>query len=256
MSKQKLYGNNSEPRCETCALGKRSADGSTVLCRRVGAVPLYHHCRHFVYDPLRRTPHRDRPLEVPDAAAFSLDELIPSDAAPSVQDSESAAILDRLQAYLRSSEQPDAATILALLNEEPAADAAPEPTPEEQQVLDDIDKTLAADADRTFDENDDIFGDLERLNMDMLSSTRAAFQTPDFELSLPGSDHDDEDIDDDLSLDATATLTIDDEDDDDAPLLADDLILLSATSLADDPSTDEELVLNPDGSITTKKADA
>lgn len=265
MTKQKLYGNNSEPCCETCALGKRSSDGKTVLCRRAGAVPLYHHCRHFVYDPLRRTPHRDQPLEAPDPSAFSLDELdeltAPAADEPAVQDADSAAIVARLRDYLKTSDNPDVATILSLLNEGPAkeAEAPREPTAEEQKLLDEIESTIAAPSERTstFDDSDDIFEDLQQMDLDRQSFKRAAFRLPDFE--LPDDGEDEEPLDDprfaDLasSLDATATLSPDENDDEDTPLSSEDLILLNTNALADDPDNDEELVLNPDGTISVKK---
>ncbi len=56
--RRKLYGNNIEPACEVCACGRRASDGNAVLCSRKGVMPLYHHCRHFDYDPLRRIPSR------------------------------------------------------------------------------------------------------------------------------------------------------------------------------------------------------
>lgn len=54
--RQKLYGNHIEPACAHCRGGKRTADGRAVLCPRKGVVPLYHRCRHYEYDPLRRIP--------------------------------------------------------------------------------------------------------------------------------------------------------------------------------------------------------
>lgn len=54
--RRKLYGNAIEPICELCEVGTRSADGSVILCPRQGVVPLYHHCRRFVYTPLKRVP--------------------------------------------------------------------------------------------------------------------------------------------------------------------------------------------------------
>ena len=54
--RRKLYGNNISPSCEYCACARRAADGRVMLCARKGIVPLYHHCRRFRYDPLKRTP--------------------------------------------------------------------------------------------------------------------------------------------------------------------------------------------------------
>ena len=56
--RQKLYGNNIQPACELCANGRRSLDGKAVLCTKKGVMPLYHHCRRFAYDPLKRVPPR------------------------------------------------------------------------------------------------------------------------------------------------------------------------------------------------------
>jgi len=54
--RKKLYGNHIEATCEYCQSGRRSSDGKAVLCPKKGVVPLYHHCRKFVYDPLKRIP--------------------------------------------------------------------------------------------------------------------------------------------------------------------------------------------------------
>lgn len=71
--RRKLYGNSINPSCEYCARAKRSADGRVMLCGRQGIVPLYHHCRRFQYDPLKRVPFRQPALESFDADAFKLD---------------------------------------------------------------------------------------------------------------------------------------------------------------------------------------
>ena len=47
--RKKLYGNTVQPSCEHCAHGRKSFDG---------VMPLYHHCRKFRYDPLKRIPLR------------------------------------------------------------------------------------------------------------------------------------------------------------------------------------------------------
>jgi len=56
--RRKLYGNNIDPSCEFCVHGRRSSDGKAILCPKKGVMPLYHHCRKFVYDPLKRMPKR------------------------------------------------------------------------------------------------------------------------------------------------------------------------------------------------------
>ena len=61
--RRKLYGNNIQPACEYCARARRAADGRVMLCTRKGVVPLYHRCRKFLYDPLKRVPYRQPALE-------------------------------------------------------------------------------------------------------------------------------------------------------------------------------------------------
>ena len=71
--RRKLYGNSINPCCEYCARAKRSADGRVMLCEKRGIVPLYHHCRRFQYDPLKRVPFRQPALEKFEAADFRLE---------------------------------------------------------------------------------------------------------------------------------------------------------------------------------------
>lgn len=60
---RKLYGNHIEPACQWCEHGTLSADGRSVHCPRKGVVPLGHHCRKFVYSPLKRVPSvPERPI--------------------------------------------------------------------------------------------------------------------------------------------------------------------------------------------------
>lgn len=60
--RRKLYGNNIQPCCEYCAHARRAADGRVMLCQHRGIVPMYHKCRKFRYDPLKRIPFRQPPL--------------------------------------------------------------------------------------------------------------------------------------------------------------------------------------------------
>lgn len=60
----KLFGNNIEPACTYCALGKPAADNIMVLCRKYGPVAPYFKCKRFKYDPLKRVPKR--PPRLPD----------------------------------------------------------------------------------------------------------------------------------------------------------------------------------------------
>lgn len=120
MAKKKLFGNVKEPRCETCALGKLSANGESVLCVQGGAVPLDHSCRRYQYDPLRRVPKRRPQLGDFSAADFALDDVqatppvaLPvEEATPSPEQS----TFEHLFAYLDEHETPDADTIRAILN--------------------------------------------------------------------------------------------------------------------------------------------
>ena len=61
--RRKLYGNNIQPCCEYCTYARRATDGRVMLCPRRGIVPLYHKCRKFKYDPLKRIPFRQPPLQ-------------------------------------------------------------------------------------------------------------------------------------------------------------------------------------------------
>ncbi len=151
MAKQKLFGNRNEPACETCALGKRGSDGQSVLCRRVGAVPLHHHCRHYQYDPLRRIPKRDPVLPSYDATDFWLDNLedVIEPVAKSPVDNETVL---RLREYLIHSNEPDVETILALLDC-PATETE-ETTDKTVEEPDEI--TAEETADETTEEPDEI----------------------------------------------------------------------------------------------------
>ncbi len=70
--RRKLYGNQIQPACALCAYGKRSSDGKAVLCTKKGVMPLYHHCRHFSYDPIKRIPFRQPPLAHYEQEDFAL----------------------------------------------------------------------------------------------------------------------------------------------------------------------------------------
>ncbi len=70
---RKLYGNSIDPTCEICLHGKRSADGKAVLCIHKGVMPLYHFCRKFIYDPLKREPRLAKKLPTYSPEDFSLD---------------------------------------------------------------------------------------------------------------------------------------------------------------------------------------
>ena len=71
--RRKLYGNNIQPTCEHCLFGRKSSDGKAVLCTKKGVMPLYHHCRKFEYDPLKRVPFRQPSPEKVRPDDFSLE---------------------------------------------------------------------------------------------------------------------------------------------------------------------------------------
>ncbi len=261
MAKKRLFGNKPEPCCETCTYGKLSVDSSVVLCRRGGVMPLHHSCRHFHYDPLKRTPRRQKPLDAFDAAAFSLSGLSEDEpVVNAVSVPEDNEMLSRLHAYLNDTSSPNAQDILDILAVEPTPDEEPVPAPTVTNT-----KAVTPNAPRATpetipspiipDNTPDIFEDLKRLQIDAAaSSTKAAFRS--FSLELGENIDDDEEIPEDLgAFNADIVSLSDDDDDEDAePLDADDLIF---TSLGD-PDEDEDietLEINDDGTVTatTKK---
>lgn len=67
---RKLYGGKDiEPKCEYCANGDKSEDGTLVFCEKKGILPPDYKCRRFKYDPLMRVPK----------VAPRLDEFSPED---------------------------------------------------------------------------------------------------------------------------------------------------------------------------------
>ena len=136
MAKKKLFGNVKEPRCETCALGKLSANGESVLCVQGGAVPLDHHCRRYQYDPLRRVPKRRPQLGEFSAADFALDDVqAPPVAQLPAQETVPAperSTFEHLFAYLDEHETPDADTIRAILNKTYVPEEEAQPAPQEE----------------------------------------------------------------------------------------------------------------------------
>lgn len=66
-----LFGKNIAPACEYCAKNRTAQGGLTLHCTvSDDAVPPYHHCDAFVYDPLRRVPKR-----IPKLPTFSADDF-------------------------------------------------------------------------------------------------------------------------------------------------------------------------------------
>jgi len=69
----KLFGKNIDAKCEYCQNGKITGGKSMVLCRKKGVVNLDYSCRHFLYDPLKRTPRASPPPMSFDADDFKIE---------------------------------------------------------------------------------------------------------------------------------------------------------------------------------------
>ena len=210
MAKKKLFGNKQEPRCETCAHGKRSANGTSVLCVQGGALPLTHSCRRYQYDPLRRVPKRRPLLGDYSAADFALDEV--SEVAGDIvreQPASDSEAMDRLLEYLDTHDTPDADTILAILSKSDTVEDEQPPAAEtqEEQAL-----PLAPD------DSPDIAGDLARLDLASLPA-----------LALAPLDETEDSADPLVLADSAEDVVLfaDNSEGDDAPLSADDLLFLT-----------------------------
>ena len=59
-------------RCGWCRHGASSADGTRVFCKKRGVMDADDCCSRYDYDPLRRVPHAQPVLPVPDAEEFRL----------------------------------------------------------------------------------------------------------------------------------------------------------------------------------------
>ncbi|MBE6763347.1 MAG: hypothetical protein E7553_03195 [Ruminococcaceae bacterium] len=248
MAKKKLFGNRKEPCCGTCAHGKLSASGDTVLCVRGGALPLTHHCRRYVYDPLRRTPKR-RPLpEAFDASAFSLDDpptAVATAQEPTTEVTSAAqtatpatsdhSTFDHLFEYLNSHDTPDAETILAILTrsvppEEVAVQEAEQPAQEADEEPPVQPSALPEEPTPSLDDSTDITGDLERLDMDSLPSfATLPLDSAEIEEALLEAKQPSQDM---------VFLPQDAAEPEDAPLSADDLIFLPKDTPSDNDSGD------------------
>ncbi|MCI5579497.1 MAG: hypothetical protein MR364_08390 [Oscillospiraceae bacterium] len=61
MGKKKLFGNNINPSCKYCELGK-AGEGDKIICEKFGEVKAYDSCKKFVYNPLKRIPKKELSL--------------------------------------------------------------------------------------------------------------------------------------------------------------------------------------------------
>jgi hypothetical protein len=68
-----LFRKSIEPRCTYCQRGASLGEGE-VICPKKGIVSEGGHCRHFVYDPLKRQPNAPAVLDLSklDEEDFSL----------------------------------------------------------------------------------------------------------------------------------------------------------------------------------------
>ena len=69
---KKLVGNEIEPKCKYCQFGEAEDSGEAVLCPKKGRREPDDSCRKFVYDPLKRTFRRPKPLQTFSAEDFEL----------------------------------------------------------------------------------------------------------------------------------------------------------------------------------------
>ena len=59
-------------RCAWCSRGVLSVDGTQVFCKKRGVMEADGHCARYDYDPLRRIPHAQLTLSVPDEEEFKI----------------------------------------------------------------------------------------------------------------------------------------------------------------------------------------
>lgn len=72
MFRPKLFSSQIDPCCSYCEYGTLTQDGQSILCQRRGVMLPSDSCKKFVYDPLLRTPGRQRKLPTYSAEDFSL----------------------------------------------------------------------------------------------------------------------------------------------------------------------------------------
>ena len=70
--KFRLFGSKIEPACMYCRFGKRNGEAEKVFCSKKGIVDIFHSCRKFDYDPLKRVPKRAEITSDLSADDFSL----------------------------------------------------------------------------------------------------------------------------------------------------------------------------------------
>ena len=68
----KIFSRDITPACQYCVLGKKTVDGTMVLCTKSGVVSPYYRCRKFRYSPIRREPKSMPKLPDMDPSDFLL----------------------------------------------------------------------------------------------------------------------------------------------------------------------------------------
>lgn len=243
MAKHKLFGNRSEPRCETCAGGRPSPDGKTVLCEQGGVMPLDHHCRRYTYDPLRRKPRRLAAPEAPAAAAFSLDDAVAEASAP---DAYHTRMMGELRTYLDETAEPDVETILSILHANNNDDTA---ALLEEAARIAVGSSVPVDPDTEdrfiADDSDDIYGDLERLAAPPRGSAKAALHEAGLHWSAAP-----EEAETELPLDEDSLVLIaSDVAEEEPPLSPEDLVLLADPTVKVEPAYDAAVPV-PDDALS------
>ncbi len=70
--KTPLFSKLISPACEYCAHGHDTKNGDMVQCTVKGVVSPYYRCKRFVYNPIRRKPHKSEALPKANPEDFAL----------------------------------------------------------------------------------------------------------------------------------------------------------------------------------------
>jgi len=72
-NKKGLFSDDISPNCAYCENATKLQDNNFVLCKDKGVVACDHSCKKFVYDPLKRIPHRAKLHSEYSAEDFSIE---------------------------------------------------------------------------------------------------------------------------------------------------------------------------------------
>ena len=67
---QKGFNNDLQKSCQWCIHGKKSDYFDDIFCKKHGVTTRADSCRHYKYDPLKRTPRKIKP-----AGEFNADDF-------------------------------------------------------------------------------------------------------------------------------------------------------------------------------------